>query len=295
MTTTQLPTPSTAAAGGLFQALRRHPLVGYFGLAFGLTWLYELVVLILLRLPFEPWYLPVFIGPLAAAFIMAAVTGGRAGIGQLLRACVRWRVKFVWYLFVLVGIPLIYLLGAIVVAGGLPTVPANLLLRIAQSYPYALVYTLVIGGPLFEEPGWRGFALPRLQQRYRPLAGSLILGLLWGLWHLPMYLVPEFAAVNGGLRLAGVSVYLLSGIEFALIFTWVFNHTRGSVLLAILLHTSINAFQGAINVLYPSQAGSEVNGLIGFGVLALVLVCATRGRLGYHDAEAPRASAAVAR
>jgi hypothetical protein len=68
--------------------------------------------------------------------------------------------------------------------------------------------------------------------------------------------------------------------------TWVFNHTRGSLLLAILLHTSLNIFQPVINLLYPNQAHSEVNGLIGFGVLALMLVFATRGGLGYRDAEA---------
>jgi uncharacterized protein len=215
---------------------------------------------------------------------MSAVTGGRAGIDQLLRSFVRWRVGVVWYLFVLVGIPLVYLLGAIVVARGLPDVSGNLVMRIAQSYPYAFMFTLFTGGPLFEEPGWRGFALPRLQERYRPLVGSLILGALWGLWHLPMYLMPEFAAVNGGFSLAGVGLYILSGIEFALIFTWVFNQTRGSLLLAILLHTSVNVFQGVVNVLYPSQAGSEVNGLIGFGALALALVFLTRGRLAYrHD------------
>jgi membrane protease YdiL (CAAX protease family) len=92
-----------------------------------------------------------------------------------------------------------------------------------------------------------------------------------------------------------VGLYILSGIEFALIFTWVFNHTRSSVLLAILLHTSINVFQGVVNVLFPSQAGSEVNGLIGFGALALVLVFLTRGRLGYRDAETPTDTLAVTR
>jgi membrane protease YdiL (CAAX protease family) len=292
METTHLPTRSSAASGGLLEALRRHPLIGYFGLAFGITWLYELFLIRLPGLPFTP----ALIGPVGAAFIMTALTGGRAGIGQLLRRFVDWRVGINWYLFILVGIPLVYLLGAIVLAGGhLPSVPSSLLLKIAQTYPIGFVVTLFIGGPLFKEPGWRGFALPRLQLRSGPLVGSLILGALWALWHLPLYLTPRFAADNGGLSFSGFSVFLLTAIAFTVIMTWVFNHTRGSLLLAILLHTSINIFQSVVNALYPSQARTEVNGLIGFGVLALMLVLVTRGRLGYHDAEAPAAEATVAR
>src|SRR6266545_4850971 len=269
---------------------RRRPLIGYFGLAYGFTWIYVLLLLIRPNLPFTP----AIIGPTAAALIMTAVTGGRAGIGQLLHRLVRWRLGISWYLFVLVGIPLVYLLGAIVVAGGrLPDVPGSLLLRLAQSYPIGFVFTFFTGGPLFEEPGWRGFALPRLQQRYRPLAGSLILGVLWALWHLPMFLIPGFAADNGGLSFSGLGVFLLTALAFTVIMTWVFHPTRASLLLAILLHTSINIFQPVVNLLYPSQATTEVNGLIGFGVLALILVVMTRGRLGYRDAEAPAAEAVV--
>jgi len=290
METTHLPTRSSAASGGLFAALRRHSLIGYFGLAYGFTWIYVLLLLIRPDLPFTP----AIIGPTAAALIMTAVTGGRAGIGQLLHRLVRWRVGLSWYLFILVGIPLIYLLGAIVLAGGrLPDVPGSLLLRLAQSYPIGFVFTFFTGGPLFEEPGWRGFALPRLQGRYGPLVGSLILGALWMLWHVPMYLIPGFAAENGGLSLSGLGVFLLTALAFTVIMTWVFNHTRGSLLLAILLHTSLNIFQPVVNLFYPSQANSEVNGLIGFGVLALILVVVTRGRLGYRDAEAPAAEAVV--
>jgi membrane protease YdiL (CAAX protease family) len=292
METTQLPTRSSAASGGLFEVLRRHPLIGYFGLAYGFTWIYVLLLLIRPGLPF----IPAIIAPTAAALIMTAVTGGRTGIGQLLRYLVRWRVGISWYLFVLVGIPLVYLLGAIVVAGGrLPDAPSSLLLRLAQSYPIGFAFTFLTGGPLFEEPGWRGFALPRLQHRYRALVGSLILGALWVLWHVPMFLVPGFAAENGGLSLSGIGVFLLTALAFTVIMTWVFNHTRGSLLLAILLHTSLNIFQPVVNLLYPNQAHSEVNGLIGFGVLALILVVVTRSRLGYRDAEPPAAEAVVVR
>jgi CAAX protease family protein len=98
--------------------------------------------------------------------------------------------------------------------------------------------------------------------------------------------VPGFAAQNGGLSFSGIGVFLLAALAIAVSMTWLFNHTRGSLLLAILLHTSVDIFQPVVNALYPSQANSEVNGLIGFGVLALLILIATRGRLGYHDGEA---------
>ena len=104
----------------------------------------------------------------------------------------------------------------------------------------AFLYVLV-SGPLFEEPGWRGFALPHLQTHWGPLAGSVILGFLWAAWHFTEYLVsPDFAATNGGWTPQGIGVYVLVLISISVIITWVFNHTRGSLLLAILLHTAVN-------------------------------------------------------
>ena len=86
----------------------------------------------------------------------------------------------------LIGIPLAYFLGAFILARGLPVSrasPAGLV----RFYGSSFVLTFLFRGPLFEEPGWRGFALPRLQERHGPFAGSLFLGLLWGAWHLPLY------------------------------------------------------------------------------------------------------------
>jgi membrane protease YdiL (CAAX protease family) len=116
-----------------------------------------------------------------------------------------------------------------------------------------VILTLLTGGPLFEEPGWRGFALPRLQDRYGPLVGTLILGLLWAVWHLPFYFIPGWADLNGGLSLASLSVFGLSALAIAIILTWVFDHTRGSLLLAMLVHASLNTFRGYGNRLFPDR------------------------------------------
>ena len=172
--------------------LARHPLVFSFIIAYSGSWL---VVLPYLRfgggaglLPFN-WPVPFavsaavapFAGPFLAAFIMTGVSEGRAGIRRLLRRIVQWRVGLRWYLFALVGIPAITVLGASVLPGVLGSFQTSAL-SLLLTYPISFVVSLLIGGPLGEEPGWRGFALPRLQRlsrspRWEPLFGDP-LGLL---------------------------------------------------------------------------------------------------------------------
>src|SRR5439155_559514 len=99
------------------------------------------------------------------------------------------------------------------------------------------------------------------------------------------YLDPSFAATNGGgLTPQGFGIYVLNVISFSVIITWVFNHTRGSGLLAILVHTAINWSQLVTSELLPAAGTNEVGPLVAFGLTALVLVAATRGRLGYARA-----------
>jgi uncharacterized protein len=170
--------------------LARRPLVFYFIMAYALSWI-----------AWSPWYLSqdgvgllpyypssgvsgliliagLVLGSFLSGFIMTGATEGRAGIRRFLRRFVLWRVKLRWYLVVLVGIPLIMLLGAIVMPGALASFePMDPLSTLINYVPF-FVLVLVLGGPLFEEPGWRGFALPRLQRLHGPLVGTLILGLL---------------------------------------------------------------------------------------------------------------------
>ncbi len=119
----------------------------------------------------------------------------------------------------------------------------------------ALLVIFLVGGPLAEEPGWRGFALPRLEERFGPLVGTLLLGTLWGLWHLPLFLFTP--GYNGaGTGLVGISLpflaFVIGEVALAVIFTWVFNNTHGSLLLTMLLHASANT---AIGTVFPTQIG----------------------------------------
>ena len=149
-----------------------------------------------------------------------------------------------------------------------------------------------LGGPLGEEPSWRGFALPRLQRSYGPLWGTLLLGFLWACWHLPHFLT----SVQGGgpgttfaTFLTNFPIFGLMVVAIAIIMTWVFNHTRGSLFIAILLHASINTFSIVIPLFPVPGLSFETSGnlavLIGFGVPALLIILLTRGRLGYQPGQ----------
>jgi len=135
---------------------------------------------------------------------------------------------------------------------------------------------------VFEEIGWRGFALPRLQRLHGPLVGSIVLGALWGLWHLPLFLIPSWDTPHGSLP--DVALFVILAVSIAVVLTWVFNNTKGSVLLAILAHGSINSAAVSMYALFPAPAVTDgiTNVVIGFGVAALLIGALTRGRLGYR-------------
>ena len=143
------------------------------------------------------------------------------------------------------------------------------------------------GGPLGEEPGWRGFALPRLQHNNGPLWGTLILGLLWTCWHLPDFLT---SAQGGGPGtgfnsfLINFPIFLVLVMSLAIILTWIFNNTRGSIFIALLAHASVNTPQVVLVPLFPAVDTASLNlaAVIGFGIPALLILILTRGRIGYH-------------
>jgi membrane protease YdiL (CAAX protease family) len=128
-----------------------------------------------------------------------------------------------------------------------------------------------------------------MQQRSGPLVGTLLLGALWGLWHLPLFFIPgtDQYAISFGTsfvgHLLGFVAFVIWTIALAVIFTWVFNNTRGSLLLVILLHASINTAPGVLlPSLFPSLAGFGLSWFLVWVVVALGVLAATRGRLSYQ-------------
>jgi len=230
---------TTTATPSRITTTRTFP-VKYFVLAFAFTWLFWVPAALeaqglISQLPVPATFLGAF-GPLVAAVVVTAQEGGRAGLRSLLSRVVRWRVAPIWYGVAILG-PLLIMLGAIalhVVLGGQPP-SLGLLIGALPTLVFVSVY-MMITVALGEEVGWRGYALPALQARYNALIASLILGVMWALWHLPVFFNPDTLYSN--LPFLQFLAYI---VPFAVLTTWVFNSTGGSVLMAMFFHAVLNA------------------------------------------------------
>lgn len=275
--------------------IRRHPLTAYVLIAFAFSWIIEAPValaaqgIIPVELPVPAVAIAVIVatfGPTVGAFAVTAAIEGRRGVLRMLRRYVQWRAGIGWYLFVLVGIPAIIILATLVVPGAVASYQP-ILGSLLAAYPMAFLLTVFLGGPLGEEPGWRGFALPRLQDRFGPLRGSLLLGVVWAAWHLPLF----WSGVWTPPTVANVVMFTVMIVALTVIMTWVYNHTAGSLLIMILMHASFNTFANRVAApLFPAPILDEYGllpVLIGFTVTALVLIAVTRGRLGAAQTPAP--------
>jgi membrane protease YdiL (CAAX protease family) len=178
--------------------------------------------------------------PTVAALIVTALTSGRAGVRALLRKLLIWRVGLRWYAVAILGYALVcfgtvILYNTVSGASRLPLLAqdaanASALLIV----PVLFLINVLING---EELAWRGFALPRLQMRWNALTSSMILGVIWALFHLPLFYT--LGSSQADMSLIGYAIQLIGA---SVIFTWLYNNTRGSVLLAILLHASLNTW-----------------------------------------------------
>jgi membrane protease YdiL (CAAX protease family) len=221
-----------------------------------------------------------FSGPLLAAVIAYALESGRKGIRGLWQTSTRWRIGWRWYgimLAILLAINLpTFMFG--LVRGPLPAA-AQVRTILIWLVPVFL-YTFFASG--LEEPGWRGYALPKLQSRYSAKKASVILGVIWGIWHWPVFIPVYTRALNspGGVPqavttlLIQLALYILSSmLSGALIYTWLYNRT-GSVFLCILFHTLHNNAITYVAMLFPAIAQSVP--LIGTITQWLVAIILTR-------------------
>ena len=176
---------------------------------------------------------------LAAIYLTWRATG-KPGIKSLFATLMEWRVSVRWYAVALLFPPLLWGLafGIDRLAGQTYELGAALLVSTfsaatAFMVPVAIVFTLP--NALGEELGWRAFALPRLQGKYGPLWASIILGLFWGFWHIPAWT----AWAESELSVVSLLVMIINTVPAAILFTWLFNRTQGSLLLVCLYHASI--------------------------------------------------------
>jgi membrane protease YdiL (CAAX protease family) len=226
--------------------VQEHPLITYFVLAYAISWIIVAPLiasaqgLIDVSIPFALHYLNDY-GPLLAAIITAGIANGTEGLRDLFRRMARWRVGLSWVLvaafspLVLFGIAA----GTSVFALGDPPPDLSLLGTITY-LPYlglaGWVFWILTAG-IGEESGWRGYALPQLQRHMSALSATLIVTLFWVGWHLPRFFY------YGAYMELGFSVLPLAAHGFlamAIVLTWLYNSTRGSILMAALFHGSYN-------------------------------------------------------
>jgi membrane protease YdiL (CAAX protease family) len=271
--------------------LARHELVTFFTLTCFLTWGWDMLSWALALGPPRILNIGSAIAPTVAAFLILGITSGKPGVLRLLRSYVRWRVGVQWYLVAVIGVAVLIALSMAVVPGVL----AHFVAPDRSFIPFYLssfvsVLFLPPGGPLLEEGGWRGFALPRLQRRYGPLVGTVILGALWSVWHLTLFFGPVAGSNPDASFVSVVIAFLLftiGEIGLSVIITWILNNCRGSVLMAILAHGAQDTAIPFLTLFpatsqYYEAVGFQGMGLaIVFGIAALIVIVCTRGRLGY--------------
>ncbi len=187
------------------------------------------------------------------------------------------RIKPLWWGVILLLYPAALMLGYLVANLTSPGAASlDPLGNFAAHSPAYLVLNLLfiaVVGPVSEEPGWRGFALDRLQAKHSPLAASLILGAIWWAWHLPLTFVQGSFLQGTGSSPVFLAGYLGTVILYSILFTWVYNHNDRSVLAAIIFHFSINLTTG---ILAPSY---EVFMVTTFVLIALVAVVTVRWKM----------------
>jgi len=213
----------------LIHTLKRHPVVTYFVLAYALSWACWIPLAIARTWASFPFIVFAVLGsavPSLLGILLTALLSGKTGLKELFGRLGRMRVPLIWYAVVLLLIPALWLAAA-----GIPA-----LLGLA-TVTFAFSGFTVLSGlcaALLEELGWRGFALPRMQARRPAFTASLLLGALWTSWHLPLMIAMGLPLTAAGLTGFLFSVLMLTA--WAVVFTWVYNNTNGSLFLMILLH-----------------------------------------------------------
>lgn len=253
-----------------------NPLLAFFLIAFSFSWFFwsfgVLDGMKIITLPVTTFVFSVVgaHGPLVAALIMTGRVEGWPGIKSLLKSGFNLRIPLVWWLLILL-LPAI--LGAV-------TLWANVALNdfkfdnslLAQPWmiPPMFVAMFFIGGSIQEEFGWRGFALPRLLNKWNPLKASLILGAIWGIWHLPLFLIPDT-----GQYYMPLGVFLILVEAFSVLITWAYIRTKLSLFSALLFHTSINTMLSVFPSIEKVPGGSQVGFVyltIGYVIVSLSVI-----------------------
>lgn len=274
--------------------IQRYPLISFFILAYVITWTMQLTAIFLaaqngmklsnetnflyfgalLKMQLPPEQVLTYAiftlgaGPLFSAIIVSWLLEGREGLARLWQQSTKWKIDLKWYL-VAFGLPLLLSgaslgIGLLSSAGKLDYSPKLPLVNFLPFFLYMVVFTGIT-----EEPGWRGFALPRLQSRYNAEQSSWILGVLWGVWHFPFIIYYNYQL--GAAPLVGSLLGLTLGIVgWTIVNTWLYNNTQ-SVWLMILLHGWGNTVQSYLVLSSNNYTAQTLYGILPW-LIAIILL-----------------------
>jgi len=270
--------------------VKKNPLLCFFGLAYAISWVIWLP-LIYGRFKFgwitwegNPWReaktiigIMGALGPALAAVIVTGITEGKEKVKGLLKRLVQWRVNIVWWLVGFFGWWCLVSLNTL--AYGLSS-----LQNVAFAFLISLVNIPVIiavlqlpflFGMIGEELGWRGYAMPKLLEKYNPIVASIILSMPWIFWHAPLAV---FEGWRGHMPILEFALsYILLVIPLTVIFTFFYQKVNGSVLLVIVFHRAFNVtFNAFSQVLKLDQSAADLirkNVIIDLWIIALIVCC----------------------
>lgn len=184
--------------------------------------------------------------PGVVAILLVSLMSGKSGLGQLFRPLRIWRVNIFWYIFALAFPVVLFYAGKTidVLLGNVYEVRAPIAAVPPAMAPFVIIFALP--GVLAEELGWRGFALPRLQKTTSALLASVLIGLVWGIWHIPSLIY--FGELQTSPVITG-ALSVLNTILVTILYTWLFNNTQGSLLLVGLFHLAQQMTNNFLGVL----------------------------------------------
>jgi len=250
-------------------------LLAFFALAFAWSWTCWLLAPALkadFPVPSTTLSLVGGFGPSLAAVGMVAYGSGRVGLRRWLMRCLQWRVGWRWVVLAFL-FPVVFMgLAAaahVALGGTLPPSPAAGHVGLA-AMNFLLVF--LVGGPLGEEFGWRGYALPALQARWGWRVASVLLGAVWAVWHLPLFYTAGTMQSHLPMEL-----FVLSTIASSVLFAWLFNRSRGSIVPVLVLHTAVNAWSLIIPVMVLPDGSNLRPFQIVVGILVLTAVALLLG------------------
>ena len=253
-------------------------LLAFFAIAFAWTWTWGLLGAALkVDWPIAATALSMLsgIGPSLAAVVVVAYTTKRVGLRRWLTRCLQWRTGWRWVLlaFAFPAVTMGLAAAAHVALGGtLPPSPAAGHVWLAA---LNVLLIFLVGGPLSEEFGWRGYALPALQARWGWRVASVVLGAIWAVWHLPLFYSTGTLQSDWPF-----GWFALSVIASSVLFAWLFNRSQGSVVPVLMLHTAVNAWLMIVPVtVLPDGSNLRLSQfVVGILVLTAVVLLLRGGR-----------------